>query len=347
MRLSESLRRDIMETAVGGIINKFKFKRRRTTLFFEDILAEYIKACEDAGYSDKMREIGELWGALGTKQLGVPTVFLSIALLNYMVRTVGSNLGLFDEFNITLKENIVSIKTKNEFITRLIGNNEFMTGVFKGCISSYFKKRLKFIKAEADKYEAEYILEFVGEMYDLQCRDKRTYDALNALPDKRGFALKDALKNHIFTLKGNRIYFREKSIIPIENTVFHIIGNENILMDDLSAMAYDFFREIIDKDASPEKKLTLLKTLLQVMGWCRVNISYNRKEIIMKMNYVPSGLQTENNNWKFLIMTIAGYMRTIDTKLNIEKITQTDNGICVVFSKANEKLAKSQEKPET
>lgn len=38
MRLSESLRKNIMEANVGGVINKFKLHKRRDTLFLRNCL---------------------------------------------------------------------------------------------------------------------------------------------------------------------------------------------------------------------------------------------------------------------------------------------------------------------
>jgi hypothetical protein len=63
MRLSTSLNRNILEANVGGIINKFKIESRRSTLFFEDILANYVKGCEEAGHAEEMEKIGptKLW----------------------------------------------------------------------------------------------------------------------------------------------------------------------------------------------------------------------------------------------------------------------------------------------
>ena len=69
MQLSESLRRNVMETVVGGVLNKFKIKNRRNVLFFEDILANYVKGCEDAGYGEEMKAIGQKWCILIMNQL--------------------------------------------------------------------------------------------------------------------------------------------------------------------------------------------------------------------------------------------------------------------------------------
>jgi len=62
MRLSESLRRNIMNVIGGGIVNRFVLKKSRIDLlFFEDILANYIKGCEDAGFGKEMEETAEKW----------------------------------------------------------------------------------------------------------------------------------------------------------------------------------------------------------------------------------------------------------------------------------------------
>jgi len=75
-----------MESVVGGIKNKFAVRSRRVTLFFEGILADYIKECEKAGYGDKIYDIGKKWGRLVSYSLGTkalkhlpPSILLKIA----------------------------------------------------------------------------------------------------------------------------------------------------------------------------------------------------------------------------------------------------------------------------
>ena len=74
MRLSESLRRNIMETIPGKILNKFKGRSSRSVVFFEDILAEYIKECEASGYDKELANLGYNWGLMGIQKLTSPIV---------------------------------------------------------------------------------------------------------------------------------------------------------------------------------------------------------------------------------------------------------------------------------
>ena len=54
MKFAGSLRKNIMETIPGKILNKFKGRSSRSVVFFEDILANYIKECEARGYDEEL-----------------------------------------------------------------------------------------------------------------------------------------------------------------------------------------------------------------------------------------------------------------------------------------------------
>ena len=57
MRLSESLRKNIMETYPGFILNKLNVRNRRNVIFPESILAAYVKECENAGFGKDIKNI--------------------------------------------------------------------------------------------------------------------------------------------------------------------------------------------------------------------------------------------------------------------------------------------------
>ncbi len=332
MKLSESLRRNIFNAGVGGIINRFRGKRRRVILFFEDILAEYIKECENAGYEENMRKIGEYWGVLGTKLLSDLRILANVHLLNFFAKGAWSNIGLIDDFKLLKKDGFIIIETKNEFITRTIGKNEFMEGVFGGCLASYSGKKAEIVWSRTNKETANYKYVITEERYPFQETNKGACKLPNAANDNFGFTLKDALKSHILTLKqNNRLYFRQKSVIPLENTIFHIISNENILLEKVPFISYCFFKEIISEDAPDEKRLILLKTLLQTMGWCKTKLLFNRNEIIMNLENLPSGMQRENNNWIFLINVILGYLWLIDKRYRIFRVSQKKKSLMITF----------------
>ena len=324
-----------METRIGGVINKFKGKSRRSTLFFEDILAIYIRTCELAGEIESMERIGLKWGALGTKQLGTLRIFHSIKLLNHISKSAWTNIGLMDDFKLSREGDIIRIRTRNEFISRIIGKNHFMPGVFEGCLASYFGREMQMIKIKMDIRTSEYSFRITNREYQVESRDKDSYNKSNVLSVNKGFVLRKAIKSRMFQLKkDNRIFFRGRSLIPIENTIIHIIGNENVLTEKISLISHDFFERMVEKASSPEKKLNLLKTILQVTGWCTIRIMQKKNGIIFRMDNLPSGLQKEKDNWKFLIEMIEGYLWLIDRKYKIESAVQKKSSLYLSFSKS-------------
>ncbi len=332
MRLSESLRRGIMETSVGGIINKFVMKRRRITLFFEDISANYLKLCEEKGYAEEMQEIGKQWGMLTTKALAPDTVKrLPVPLLSEAIKLVWANLGIIEGFQLNKTGDTVVLTTKRDAITRIIGKNSFATGCFNGVLNIYMDAELQITKVSQSTDVSEYSYKIVNKGADIMCKNKDMYNRLNSIPYVKGYTLKDAIRSNILQLSGNRIYFRGKSICYSENTVFHIIGNKNILLDEVPRISYNYFKNLIDKDTQAENKLLLLKTLLQTMGWGIVNMINGSKSVTLEISYLPCGLQLEKENWNFLVMTILGYLWTIDPRMKVIEIKSKSRRINVKF----------------
>lgn len=335
MKLSESLRRGIMKSSVGGIINNLEGKKRRTTLFFENILADYVKLCEDEGYGDDIERIGEEWTSIGTKHLGKLSVFKSILLFNYAAKIVWSNLGLIDDFLMEKRDDELIVKTKNEFITRTIGKNRFIVGVIRGFLQSYFGKKVILLDSKASGEDMHYTFRLTGEIHTVHIRNKEQYNKLNERQSGSGVTLKNALQSRILTLKDkNRIYFRDRPLIPVENTVFHIIGNKNILMDRVPAISFNFFKGIVNETAPPEKNILLLKTLMQATGWCNVKIMLSETGITMQLTNLPVGLQEEQDNWIFLTNVITGYLWIMDKRYRMEKVLTKQNKVYLLFNKA-------------
>lgn len=336
MRLSYSLKKNILETYVGGIINKFKIRKRRDVLFFIDILAQYIKECEKAGYSKEMEEIGQKWMNLGIQQV-VPEIFKKIPIffLNKIMKKVWVNLGLVDDLHVIKKNNIIEIKTKNEGITRIIGKNSAMVGFYIGVLNVIFKSQIKCVKSLQIKKYCNYVFSIENKAFDNPpCKSKEDYNKLNFLSPIEGFTLKDALKKGIFHLKkDNRLYFRGKLIIPLENTGFHIVSNKGILLEKVSLISYKYFKEIIKEKTTKEEKLVLLKNLLQTMGWGLVNIIYHNdnKELLIEIKNPPYGLQLEKDKWDFLAQIILGYLWLLDRKFRIIDIKEDYKMLTIKF----------------
>ncbi len=335
MRLSEYLRKGIIETTVGGIINKFEIKKRRNVLFFEDILANYIKECEDAGYETEIMNVGQQWMNLGVQEV-VPEIFKKTPnfFLNNVMKRVWINLGLMDDFHITKKDDIIVIKTKNEALTRIIGKNECLIGFYAGILNTLFNSQVECVNVFQTKEFCNYVYKIEDDFFGtINAKEKEVYDELNHSPELKGITLKDALKAKIFRLKSNnRLYFRGKSLWYVENTVFHILSNRGILLDRVSFISYNYFKQIIKKSSSNTEKLTLLKTLLQSMGWGTVTIINRKKKIILEINCIPYGLQPERDNWTLLINVVCGYLWLINKELKVEDIKESYKKLVVTYS---------------
>ena len=335
MRLSESLRRNILISESGSIINKFKVKKRRTTLFFEDILANYIKMCEDAGHADEIKKIGEKWCVLGTCVL-TPNVLKKMpsSVFFKVMKLVWTNIGILEDLSFEQKDRIVTLRMKNNTITRSIGKNKFMVGCMTGVLKSFFVRDILCVHAVQDKASGEeYFFELGSKRKPfLEYKEKEKYDWLNDIKKPVGHTLKDAIRKKTFCVQGNRIFFREKSICNSENTLFHLFGNEKIMLDCLPKISYKYFLETVSKKAETEKKLLLLKNLLQVMGWGIFTILKRNKEIIVCITNPPYGLQTEKDNWDFLIRVILGYLWLVDKKFSLKSVQQNAHNLEIKYS---------------
>jgi len=321
MRLSELLRKNTIETTIGGIINKFKIKKRRTTLFFEEVLGNYVKMCEDEGHSREMEKIGEKWGSLGTKQLSMLKMFHSTTLLNQVMRNVWRSIGLMDDFRLSETNGEFLVESKNEFITRIIGESKFMTGVVEGCLESLLGKNVKHRKTKINGEFTKYIFEVKEERFFIESKGKNLYNKLNTVPESVGTTFKKALSLGLFRMADNNItYFRGKSLIPIENTLFHLISNESIMLGKVPGISYNYFKDIVDLKSTPYRKMLLLRTLVHAMGWGVVKMVIEKNKITVEISYLPVGLQTEKDNFEFFAYVILGYFWIIDKSYEIEKI---------------------------
>ncbi len=334
MRLSESLRKGIMETGAGGIINRFKINARRTTLFFERILAEFINECEKAGYSENIEILGKKWMLL---TYGIIPGFIKkmpAQLQINVAKKIWINLGLIDDLKIKRhKENILEIKTKNEFITRTVGKNKFAPGAFCGILSFVYHKDVKCINVFQNKFQSIYLFKITEEKEILvESKNTEVYKNLNKFKPTRGTQMKDALKSKIFRMDDNNmIFFRGEFIIPIENTIFHLIANEKISLGKISEISFRYFNSIVDKKTSKIGKIKLLKNLLQMMGWGLVNVIVVDKSMIVKIKNPPYGIQKEKDNWEFISMTILGYLWLINKDFKIKSIEESHRCLEIKF----------------
>jgi hypothetical protein len=337
-RLSEFLRKGLIQSFYGGITYRLHIKtRRRVTLFFGDIFMNYLKACENAGLRNEMVSIGQEWMFLAVDVL-VPSAMkkLPLSLLNMSMKKVWVGTGLMDDFNIEKKDDVVTIRTKNEVISKNIGENGFSVGLYMGLLNSLYGKA-KTVRVKQTERENVYEFRLTGERYNGlggEGKGKSEYVRLNVVGNLEGMTLEYALKNKILELKeGNRLFFRGRPLYPVENTVFHIIGNQGILLEKVSSLSYEFFRPLVSPEAPEEKMLMLLKTLLQAAGWGIVKIAIRSKRIEIDIECPPFGMQKENDNWEFLIKTILGYLWLIDKGFRIKESSERNRLLRIVYSR--------------
>lgn len=328
------MHRGITDTLVGGIITRFYLRRRRSTLFFEDIAAQYFKECDEAGKGDELAEISRKWFYETLSSITTPRLkSMGYKLLvNRVFNAVWKNSGNFDDVHILRDGDLMTFTSKNESITRIIGKNSFYEGIAKGFSGVIFDSNAELVEAKQGP-TSKYVVRLIPGNYEYQHKPRETYRKENALPAVSGFTLSDALKSGVFTLsEDNKIRFRGKLIWYVENTLFHLIGNEGILLDRVPHISYDYFKGLVESDSKPEDKLQLLKTLLQVMGWGIVTISIGEKETKVCIKNLPSGFQLEPNNYNFLANTILGYMWLINKKTKITKTSLSSNVLTLTFS---------------
>ena len=334
IRFSELLERNIVSSKAGEILSKFKIKKRRFTFFFEEIGSRYIKECEKNGYSDVTHEMAKKWMSLYFSIL-IPSSLTKLPskLFFNFFKTLWSVVKLVEDLQIIEKNNKVIIITRGEGTTRDIGKNNFMVGFYAGILSAFYGKEVKPVKVKQTKEKCEYAFSITTTPFVIKGKPKDYYDRLNQIEVTGDKGMKDALKLGLFQLsENNRIYFRGKSIVPIESTLYHIIGNEGLMIDKIPHISKDYFKEIINKETTRESRLVLLKNLLQTMGWGIVKIIDKNKKIIFEIKNPPYGLQKEKDNWDFLVHVILGYLWLINEKFKIENIEYSNKLLRVIFS---------------
>lgn len=339
MRLSLAIQTKIFNVLVGGILNAFKISTRRTTYFFEDITANYFKVGMKKGFEKEFEKIGFDWGFLIHSVL-LPTIFKKTSIdyhFQGVLFKIWQNTGLMDCLKATSQnDKYLELSIDNEFLTRLIGPNSAVVGFYRGLISSFTGRKTILIEANQTKMKAKYVFELTKtkQINSHPHKTQKEYFALNKLPKVEGLTLKTALDAGILKLSAqNRITFRDKLVSPVENTAFHVIGNAGILLDEVPKISFRYFKGLVERDASDERKLVLLKTLLQVMGWGIITIEMESKnKIKVIIDHPPYGLQKEKDNWEFLIKTIQGYLWLINRKLKARKRTKKGKKLIIDYA---------------
>lgn len=334
MRIADFLRQGALKTHAGSIVNRIKLRSRRNTLFFEEIGARYVKACEDAGHASDMGEIGEKWMALYFGSL-LPHGFRKLPpkfFLNVIVKKIWVSMRMMDYFRLREDDGMFEITTRNEGLTRFVGSNSLMVGFYRGILGSLYGFRFATIEADQNTDECRYVFRRTGERISITGKSRQFYERLNRTDAEAGFTLKDALKTKLFEMNENALSFRGKPISPIESTLFHIIGNRGIMISSLADISKSFFSGLVEDNTNKFKKAQLLKTLLQVMGWGIVSIEIKAKETIVCIKNPACGLQSEKDNWNFLAQIILGYLRISDPALSLSAAKYAGRRLRMIYS---------------
>jgi len=320
IRFSELLGRKVIETDGGRIVNKFSIKSRRNVLFFADILANYVKRCEDAGFAEEIGSIGYDWTLLSVQELMPKTISIMPASLKMgILRNIWINIGALTDLKFSHDGDAITLVTKNEMVREIIGNNHYSTESFRGIIAGLFKKETETVSVEWTDPVCTYRFRLLGAPAGrIDSKSKDAYNRMNYRYSLGSYSMENAIKDELFKIKGNRLHFRESPMFMTESTLYHIISSRGPELGSIPTIAKKYFDTHI-QHTSTIGKLLMIKNLLHVSGWGMVNVITDENKITFSINNPPYGLQKPADSWSFLIATILGYLWTID-----ENYVQTD-----------------------
>ena len=326
MRLSESLRRGIMKAYPGYLMNTFKLTKRRNVLFFEDIIANYIKKCEESGHGNELKDAAKTWARMSMENF-TPDIFRNIpkSVGFALAEKVWQNIGLVEKLSGAADDDTITLRTKNESITRIIGKNKFMEGIYEGFLEFAYRSDIETLEAKQGRKTSIYRFRRLDTHRPaVSAKTRKDYERMNiSVSEESDHGLKTLIHSNIFQLReGNRIYFRGKPIMVLENTLFHLIGKSDICMGYVSGISQSFFGKIITRDSGDHEKLVMLKTIIQAMGWGQVKIAISGRNISLDISNPPYGLQKYPENYSFLSETMLGFMCLIHKNIRIARIKQ-------------------------
>jgi hypothetical protein len=272
---------------------------------------------------------------LSTKglMLGFLEKLIFTPVFNNLMIKVWKNVGVLEWAEVRKSGDIVSIKTRNEFVSRLVGCNRFSIGVYKGIFGSLLGHKVMCMHAVQNREECMYEFRAGAGSADVPSKSKELYDSLNRAPGNRGHALKDALRVGVLSIDyDGHIRFRGNLLVNGENTIFHLLGSKCMLMDKLADISHAYFRGLVG-ESSGEKKLVLLKTLIQSMGWgTTAMIMHGKNDITVSLSNLPCGMQTEKENYDFIAYTMLGYVRLINEGMSIKRKCSSGNTLSVHYT---------------
>ena len=335
MRISELLLKNAFEITAGGFLSRFRIRKRRDTFFFEEIASEYVRRCDAAGHRAAMESIGHEWMTLFFRSL-VSERMLSMPkglLLNVVMRNIWMSGGLMDDFHATVRGDRLRIDTVNEGMTRAIGPNGLMEGFYHGIAEALFGSAAETLKARQTKTTCSYEFRFTKKPPKLPpSREKAVYDSMNRIEATSGVNIKDLLEKNVFRLRGNSMYFRGMRVAPVENTLFHLMGNRGIMLGEVEKISREAFIHNVRKDSSERERLALLKNLLHAMGWGAVSIILDEgKGATFDIRNPHYGLQPGRDSWEFMARTILGYMQVTRRDARMKRIDESHRHLRIEY----------------
>lgn len=337
MKFAESLRKEVMYSFVGCLINKLKLRRRRDVIFFGDIFNELIRVWNTKN-PELLERIGKEWMSLYFISM-VPSAMRKLPVnifLNTVMKTIWHNLGLLDDLKAEHEGDIFTIRTRNENITNVIGNNHFLPGLYKGVLSVMLNSSVitESIKQTRDKRKYNvYKFRVSGKESEVEPREKEEYNKINNVNTMNDLTLPNAIKKKMITIEhDNRMYYNGHALSVVENTLFHILGEHSEFLEDVSGVSAEFFKKMLAKSGDDYLRIKLLKNVLQVMGWGIITVKLSEDEIIFTIKSPPYGLRKTGDNWKFISETILGYIHTFKRNAKIKKYEPLKGKVIIVYS---------------
>lgn len=322
MRLSESIRRSVLATGGGSIVNRFQIDARRNVLFFEEVLADYVAGCEDLGFGDEMYGLGKTWTGVSIQQL-VPKLVRRLGaevIVNRVLNKTWRNLGLMGDVHLSFEPDSLILDSRDEFITRYIGENRFAQGVYVGIVSSLTGRDLECVESSQGKSECRYVFRENGrDVGIVPAKEKKVYRLLNSPRSSRGLSMEKAIRSGLFTLDSdNRLSFRGNRISPFENTLLHLVGGINFRQDVLYDLLRAFFDETFDEAGGTDEKLVFTKSIGESMGWGTINIIVDKDRAKVILANPPYGLQAAEDNWEVFKTAFGAFLDSDFEKVETE-----------------------------
>ncbi len=335
MKLSYLFYKGILETGVGSLINKFKIHRRRDILFFEELISEYVKKCDDNNLTENLLKIGEDWGKLAIKTI-FPKSFFYFPLeemYNKILRKVWISIDLVHDIKLVKKQNEIFLTTEYESGTRLIGKNPVSIGFHKGMLEGILGKKVKLIEAKQSKKRCSYRFKVLNEKAEeVEAKGKREYFSLNKF-NRKGFTTKEAIKSKVIRIKDDKLFLRGKRLLLFESTYFHLFGIYSKGIDLLPPIAEKFFNELVNAESTEDEKLRFLKHMLQFMGWGEISFLVTKDKVIMTVNHPNYGFQKKEDNWLFLIKMVEGFIKAIRKRTVLKSYNYSHGKVTAVYCK--------------